>query len=530
MSIVLPPEVSEHSLERAIDALRGVVGAEHVLTEPERTREFRDPFWHADWDDYEASAVVQPASVEEIQAIVRLAGEHGVPLWTTSQGRNNGYGGSSPRVRGSVVVNLRRMNRVLHIDEELGYAEVEPGVSWSELYAALQSGGHRLMLSCADLGWGSVIGNTLDHGCTYLPYGVDMSAACGLEVVLANGELLRTGMGAMEGNRAWHLYKRGLGPTLDQLFMQSNYGIVTKMGVWLMPYPETYMPIWVRGWSDDDLGPMIDTLRRLSLDDTIRMVPQIANTLIFASFMSRRSQWWDGEGPIPDEVIDRIARELEVGRWMMRAALYGDEPVVDHRFAKIKAAFEQIPGVEVWGTKTTPENAPNLEHPAERVQGGVPNLDMNFMTGWYGGEESGGHVGFSPVAPLTGRDGLAVRDLLRGLIEERAQLDYLGALLPVNARSFIHVTMVIFDTSNERQVRGAYETSRLLVSEAAKHGYGEYRAHLDFMDLAADQYSWGDHAYRRFTETIKDAVDPNGILAPGKQSIWPRGMRPPRDG
>ena len=43
---------------------------------------------------------------------------------------------------------------------------------------------------------------------------------------------------------------------------------------------------------------------------------------------------------------------------MMRAALYGDEAVVDHRFAKVKAAFEQIPGVEVWGTKTTPAQAP----------------------------------------------------------------------------------------------------------------------------------------------------------------------------
>jgi len=49
------------------------------------------------------------------------------------------------------------------------------------------------------------------------------------------------GHGAMPGNRAWHVYKRGLGPTADQLFMQSNYGIVTKMGVWLMPSPECYM-------------------------------------------------------------------------------------------------------------------------------------------------------------------------------------------------------------------------------------------------------------------------------------------------
>jgi 4-cresol dehydrogenase (hydroxylating) len=528
LSTVLPPELSERAFEAALDAFRAVVGADFVLTSPEEMREYRDPFWHLDWDDYAASAVLQPDSVEQIQAILRIANEHRVPLWVTSQGRNNGYGGSSPRVRGSVVVNLRRMNRVLEINEELGYAVVEPGVSWFDLYEAITAGGHKLMVSCADLGWGSVIGNTLDHGCTYLPYGVDMGAQCGMEVVLPNGELMRTGMGAMPNNRSWNLYKRGLGPTPDQLFMQSNFGVVTKMGVWLMPFPETYMPFWVRAWRDDDVAPMLDTLRKLSLDGTIRMVPQVGNTLIFASFMTRRSQWWDGEGPIPEPVIEKIARELETGRWMMRAALYGDEAVVEHRFAKVKAAFEAIPGVEVWGTKSTVAEAPGLAHPAERTQAGVPDLEMNFMTGWYGGEGSGGHVGFSPVAPMTGRDGLAVRDLMRGLIEGEANLDYLGAMLGINARSFVHVTMVLFDTANEAQVRGAYDTCKLLVREAAGHGYGEYRAHLDFMDVAVDQYSFNDHAQRRFNETIKDALDPNGILAPGKSGIWPASMRPGR--
>jgi 4-cresol dehydrogenase (hydroxylating) flavoprotein subunit len=426
-------------------------------------------------------------------------------------------------VKGSVIVSLRQMNRVLEINEECAYAVVEPGVRWFDLYEAIKTGGHELMVSITDVGWGSVIGNTLDHGVTYMPYGVDMGMQCGMEVVLANGEVMRTGMGAMPGNRAWHVYKRGLGPTPDQLFMQSNFGIVTKMGVWLMPYPEVYMPLWLRVSRDEDLAAVVDTLRTLMLDDTIRMVPQILNTLLLGSIMTERAKWWDGDGPIPDEVLDKMGRELEIGRWIMRFALYGDEAVVDHRFAKIKEAFSRIPGADIWGTKCAPADIPSLEHPVERVQGGVPSLDLNQMTAWYGGEE-GGHIGFSPVAPLTGHDAAALRDLLRGMINE-AGLDYMAALIPINARSFIHVTLIIFDTKNEAQTRAAYDVAKRLVRDAAKLGYGEYRAHLDFMDLAAEQYSWNNHAYRRFCETIKDALDPNGILAPGKQGIWPASMR-----
>ena len=197
-----------------------------------------------------------------------------------------------------------------------------------------------------------------------------------------------------------------------------------------------------------------------------------------------------------------MAKELDIGRWTMRFALYGDEAVVDHSFAKIKDAFERIPGADVYGAKCAPEDIPQLEHPVERVQGGVPTMDLNQMTAWYGGEE-GGHIGFSPVAPLTGPDAIALRDLLRGMIES-AGLDYMAALIPINARSFIHVTLIIFDTKNEAQTRAAYDVASGLVRDAAKLGYGEYRAHLDFMDLAAEQYGFNDHAYRRFNERIKD--------------------------
>src|SRR3546814_20369760 len=82
----------------------------------------------------------------------------------------------------------------------------------------------------------------MDSGVTYLPLGMDWQAPTGMEVVLADGSLLRTGMGAIPGSKSWHVYKRGLGPVLDPLFVQSNFGIVTRMGYWLMRKPDAYAP------------------------------------------------------------------------------------------------------------------------------------------------------------------------------------------------------------------------------------------------------------------------------------------------
>jgi 4-cresol dehydrogenase (hydroxylating) len=138
----LPPGVTEAALSRALDCLTAALGADRVLASDADLREFRDPFQHATWDTNTASAVVMPTTVEEIQEVLRVANEHRVPLWTHGTGRNNGYGGPAPRVGGSVIVSLRNMNRVLEINEELGYAVVEPGVRWFDLYEAIKAGDH----------------------------------------------------------------------------------------------------------------------------------------------------------------------------------------------------------------------------------------------------------------------------------------------------------------------------------------------------------------------------------------------------
>ena len=96
------------ALEHAIAALASELGADAVSAEEQEVREYRDPYDYKGSDRYTASAVVTPRSVEEVQAVVRIANEFRVPLWTFGQGRNNAYGGSAPRVKGSILAQHAR--------------------------------------------------------------------------------------------------------------------------------------------------------------------------------------------------------------------------------------------------------------------------------------------------------------------------------------------------------------------------------------------------------------------------------------
>jgi 4-cresol dehydrogenase (hydroxylating) flavoprotein subunit len=330
----------------------------------------------------------------------------------------------------------------------------------------------------------------------------------------------------MEGNRAWHTYKRGLGPVLDPLFMQSNLGIVTRMGIWLQRRPACYLPAAFKLWRDEDIDRGLEIVRDLMMDGVMDGVPNIFNTLISASVLATRSDWSTDPAPLDDGLIDRIAHDLDVGRWAGRFALYGDEDMVDLKLAKIRKAFSVIPGAEVVAErKFLRGEFDQITRSSDKIQFGIPDLEVDNITGWYNQAE-GGHIGFSPVVPLKAENIREVRTMLRTHLEQEAGLDFLVGLLTINERSVIMVTMVLFDTTDPEMTTRAYDACRGLVAEAGRRGYGEYRAHLSFMDLAQEQYGFGDHAYRRFCETIKDAVDPNGILSPGRHGIWPSAMRP----
>ena len=144
----------------------------------------------------------------------------------------------------------RHMNKILQVDVDGAYALVEPGVTFMDLHQYLVDNNvrDRVWLDCSDLGGGSVVGNTVERGVGYTPYGDHWMMHCGMEIVLPNGELLRTGMGALpnpkadtskalheqEPNDCWQLFNYGFGPYNDGIFSQGSLGRseCPKVAVW----------------------------------------------------------------------------------------------------------------------------------------------------------------------------------------------------------------------------------------------------------------------------------------------------------
>ena len=240
----LPPGIKREDFAAALEKFATAVGPEWVYTADADVDLYRDAYspFPGEAGEIIPAAAVAPADVEQVQQVLRVANAHRVPIYPISTGKNLGYGGSAPVLSGSVVLDLKRMNRILEVNERNACALVEPGVSYFDLYRHLQERGQRLWIDVPDPGWGSLIGNALDHGAGYTvaPMRDHFDAHCGMEVVLANGDVVRTGMGALPGAKTWQQFKYGVGPIVDGLFSQSNFGVVTKMGFWLYPEPEAH--------------------------------------------------------------------------------------------------------------------------------------------------------------------------------------------------------------------------------------------------------------------------------------------------
>jgi FAD/FMN-containing dehydrogenase len=229
--------------------------------------------------DYVPDYVVLPGSVEEVQDIIQSANENDFFVYVYSRGTNT-YGFTLAK-EGGICVDLHRMDRILEINEETMTATVEPGVSWGKLR---QEAVKKNLTIIPILGphTGGVVGNYTSWNFT--PYATRFSPdrVVSLEVVLPNGEILRTGSQALLGHdKANPYFRYAFGPDITGLFRGSvgAFGIITKAVVKLYPLLDGMKNIT---YGFQDLQSGLDTM-------------QAVEKLDITKHIALYSQGWAGE-------------------------------------------------------------------------------------------------------------------------------------------------------------------------------------------------------------------------------------------
>lgn len=182
--LVLPPGSSSEIFKQFSTRAAAIVGEGNftvVTTSDELAQESylepskaHDMYHIVEKEYFVASAVIAPRTVPDVQEIMKLCNEFKIPVWPFSVGRNVGYGGAAPRVPGSVGLDMgRNMKKILNVDVEGAFALVEPGVTFFDLHDYLVKNNlrDRVWLDVPDLGGGSILGNAIERGVGYTPYG-----------------------------------------------------------------------------------------------------------------------------------------------------------------------------------------------------------------------------------------------------------------------------------------------------------------------------------------------------------------------
>lgn len=529
-------------------ALGAVVGEAHVLADaPTLARYARSTAARP----VVPAAVVRPGSHAEVVAVVGLAARAGVAIYPLSTGKNWGYGDACAVGADQLIVELSRLNRIVHVDRELAYAVIEPGVTQQQLSDYLREHDLPLWMDCTGAGPDtSLMGNILERGFGHSPYGNRLQHVSGMQIVLASGKVLHTGFGHYPQARTTHLFPYGVGPFLDGMFTQSSFGIVTQIGLWLMPQTEALNHFLCQVARHEDVAAVVDALRPLRMDGTLRSIVHIGNDLrvISGGQVFPRAQL-PGQSCLSPGLRAQLREQAGGGAWVVSGALYGSRAQVaaaraavrralrptaarprflDERTLAAGALLARLLGGSRAGQRLRAQVA--LGSALFAMNRGNPN--GRFLAGAYWRRRGGlppdfpahadpaqdqcGLLWVSPILPMRGADLLDLHALVEPVFRAHG-FDLFVTFSMINERTLGGVITIAFDKEDAAEVARARDCYRQLFDLVMQKGYIPYRVGNQSMGQLDPQ---GD-VYWKTVATIKQALDPGGLIAPGRYQPQP---------
>ena len=489
-------------------------------------------------------AALRPQSAASVAQVVRIAARHGIPLHAISSGHNWGYGTALGVAAEPVLVDLSGMCAIHSFDAELGVVSVEPGVTQGDLARYLAERDAPYLVPVTGGGPScSLVGNALERGYGITPICDHASAVMSLEAVLSDGTVLRPVLAELGAPGTATVFRWGIGPYLNGLFLQGAAGIVTSMTLALARRPET-MKAFVAVVRD---GAAVEALaaavRRLLADypGVVGAINVMNARRILAMSVPYPAKELGRDGVVRDEVIDRLRRERDVGEWTLYGTLYGKAAVVAAAQAGIKRSLKpfarrllfvsrrtanalsflasHLPGA--LGRRIAPA-AKTLASSLELVEG-RPNETALPLAYWAGasGPPQGtaldpardgcGLIWYSPLIPMRAE---AVRDFLDFVVPtmRRHGIEPLVTLTTVSDRCFDSSVPLLFDRRSPAAVERAQACYMDLLETGRQRGFMPYRVHVDAMRWLTSHPS----GHWDLVDRLKAALDPQNLFEPGR--------------
>ena len=443
--------------------------------------------------------IVRPGDTRTVSDVARIASRYGLQTHPISCGKNWGYGDACAPEDGWLIVDLARMNRIHELNDELGYAVIEPGVTQGQLYQYLEDAKSSLLLDVTGAGpEASIVGNILQRGFGHTPYGDRFRHTCGFEVVLPDGSVRETGYGQFPNARAKRVFHWGLGPWWDGMLTQSHMGIVTSACLWLMPKPEVISGFAMTISDEAGLFEAIGAMRRLRMNGTVQSTVHIANDLRVIS--SRMDYPWDrcdGATPLPKHIRDAIRTEQGLGLWNVIGGLYGSRLEVRAAQAIVRKELRSIGHVHFFDERKLglarrlasligwtalgrqfQEHLRNVENGFDLIRG-VPNREHLNGAHWRAKSRASdlrdtGLIWVSPILPMTAEDVARLEEIAYPIFD-RSKFDPLITLTSITERALCCVMSVNFDKTDAADSDRAAQCAAELKHALESAGYYPYR-------------------------------------------------------
>lgn len=491
----------------------------------------------------EIAGVIYPKTCQEIQSIVKWANDSNVTLYPISTGKNWGMGSKLPVVSGCFIVELSKMNRILDYNETFGTVIIEAGVTQKQLYEFLSSKKSKFMSGVTGSGEStSVIGNALDKGGEY--FNCRFENIFGVEAVLGNGSVIKTGFRHYENSKNVHSFKYGVGPYLDGLFAQSNFGIVTSLGLMLRHKPKRSVAFKCTLYKESEFAKMIDIFASLRRQEIITTAAHISNlgrtkTVIGSAVYHYLSEVKGMDSNTSYLESKRISDTYLSDSWSIGGGILGTDGQVKDTCRAIKKSMKGIAKVSFMTEKKLNfaqkilgllSFIPKVKDQLAIVSGVTPLFeimtkskptDLALSTVFYpmgppphskdlDVERSNCGLLFSlPMVPNEGASAAIAVKITEEVFAKYSFKPYitLNMLTPTGLEGVINN---VFDRFDPEAVSRAKQCIQDLNRRFMDEGFIPYRADIDSMDLIVKEHD----EFWNAVAAIKDVLDPNYIISP----------------